>query len=103
MPGWLRRIRVAGIGDAAAGTLAAFDAGYDAVTLTLAHRDRLDEQIQAMAAGSEFTQVTNQLCCLRRISTLTGFALVVEVGDWERFTGRTIARVSDGLCKGRCS
>ena len=25
-----------------------------------------------------------------RIGTLTGFALAVEVGDWDRFTGKTI-------------
>jgi transposase len=31
-----------------------------------------------------------RLGCLRRISTLTGFALAVEVGDWQRLTGRTI-------------
>ena len=28
--------------------------------------------------------------CLRGIGTLTGFALAVEVGDWHRFTGKTI-------------
>lgn len=31
-----------------------------------------------------------RLCCLRGISTLTGFALAVEIGDWQRLTGRTI-------------
>lgn len=28
--------------------------------------------------------------CLRGISTLTGFALAVEIGDWHRFTGNSI-------------
>jgi transposase len=28
---------------------------------------------------------------LRGISTLTGFALAVEIGDWDRFTGSRIA------------
>lgn len=88
---WLRRVRTTGLGDAGAGTLSAFDAGYDAVTLTLARRDRLDADIAHMAADSEFTPVTHRLCCLRGINTLTGFALAVEVGDWDRFTGRTIA------------
>ena len=69
----------------------AFDAGYDAVTQILARRDRLDKTIIAMAHDSEFTAVTNRLCCLRGISTLTGFGLAVEIGDWDRFTGRTIA------------
>ena len=43
-----------------------------------------------MAADSEFTAVTRRLCCLRGISTLTGFALAVEIGDWNRFTGASI-------------
>lgn len=43
-----------------------------------------------MAADSEFTHTTRKLCCLRGISTLTGFALAVELGDWDRFTGASI-------------
>jgi len=43
-----------------------------------------------MAADSEFTAVTRRLCCLRGISTLTGFALAVEIGDWQRLSGATI-------------
>ena len=88
---WLRRVRHEGLDGAGAGTLAAFDAAYDAVTQILARRDRLDKSILAMAADSEFTAITRRLGCLRGISTLTGFALAVEVGDWDRFTGRTIA------------
>ena len=88
---WLRRVRKNELSRAEAGTLAAFDAAFDAVTLGLARRDRLDEEITGMAADSEFTPITNRLCCLRGISTLTGFALAVEIGDWQRFTGRTIA------------
>ena len=88
---WLRRVRHDGLDRAGAGTLAAFDAGYDTVTQTLARRDRLDTQITTIAADSEFTAVTNRLCCLRGISVLTGFALAVELGDWHRFTGATIA------------
>jgi transposase len=72
------------------GTAAALDADYDAVALTLARRERLDAQISAMAADSEFTPLTRRLCCLRGISTLTGFALAVEIGDWNRFTGASI-------------
>jgi hypothetical protein len=34
--------------------------------------------------------VTRRLCCLRGISTLTGFGLVVEVGDWHRLSGASI-------------
>ena len=43
-----------------------------------------------MAADSEFTPVVRRLACLRGISTLTAFALAVEIGDWHRFTGDSI-------------
>jgi transposase len=72
------------------GTQAAYDADREAVGFTLARRDRLDEAITAMAADSEFTAITRRLCCLRGVSTLTGFALAVELGDWHRFTGSSI-------------
>lgn len=88
---WLRRQRVAGLDGAGMGTLAAFDAAYDTVTMVLARRDRLDEQTEQMADNSEFTDITRRLACLRGISTLTGFALAVEIGDWDRFTGANIA------------
>lgn len=68
----------------------AFDAAYDAMIATLDRRGRLDEAIAVMAADSEFTPVVNRLGCLRGISTLTGFALAVEIGDWSRLDGRRI-------------
>jgi transposase len=71
-------------------TRMAFDAEHEAVLATLARRDRLDAAITAMAADSEFTGVVHRMCCLRGISTLTGFGLAVEIGDWHRFTGNTI-------------
>ena len=46
---------------------------------------------KALAADCEFTDTTTRLSCLRGISTLTGVALAVEIGDWNRFTGATIA------------
>jgi transposase len=55
-----------------------------------ARRDRPDVAITVMAADCEFTPVLRRLGCLRGIGTLTGLALAVEVGDWERFTGKTI-------------
>ncbi|MDP4014181.1 MAG: IS110 family transposase [Candidatus Nanopelagicales bacterium] len=72
------------------GSQLAFESAYEAVVLTLQRRERLDEQIAAMAADSEFTDVVRRLNCLRGVSTLTGFGLAVEVGDWHRFTGSTI-------------
>ena len=68
----------------------AFDSDYDAVLATGARRDRLDAAITAMATDSEFTPVVRRLSCLRGVSTLTSFALAVEIGDWRRFTGNTI-------------
>jgi hypothetical protein len=64
-----------------------------------------------MAADSEFTPIVRRLGCLRGVSTLTGFALAVEIGDWHRFTGRTIgtfvgltpAEYSSGESKSRGS
>ena len=55
-----------------------------------ARRDRLDIAIGEMAADCEFTPLVRRLGCLRGVSTLTGFALAVEIGDWHRFTGNTI-------------
>ena len=65
--------------------------GLDAVQHALARRDRLGKAILELAEDSEFTEITHRLACLRGISTLTGFALAVEIGDWDRFTGSTIA------------
>jgi transposase len=53
---------------------------------TVARRDRLDAAIAAMAADSVFTPVVTRLGCLRGVSTLTAFALAVEIGDWRART-----------------
>lgn len=67
-----------------------FDFDYETVLAAKARRDRLDAEIEQMAAGGEFTPVVRRLGCLRGISTLTGFALAVEIGDWRRLTGSSI-------------
>jgi len=82
---WLGSVRFEELG-----TRAAYDADREAVDFAVTRRARLDAAIAAMAADSEFTAVTRRLCCLRGISTLTGFALAVELGDWDRFTGASI-------------
>ena len=82
---WLRRQRLDTVG-----ARMAFDAEYDGVLTVRARRDRLDRAIEELAADSEFTPVVRRLGCLRGVSTLTGFALAVEIGDWHRFTGNTI-------------
>ena len=71
-------------------TRMAFDAEHETVLATLARRDRLDQAIRKMATESQFCEVVHRLGCLRGISTLTGFGLAVEIGDWHRFTGNTI-------------
>lgn len=43
-----------------------------------------------MAADSVFTLVVTRLGCVRGISTLRAFGLATEIGDWHRFTGRSI-------------
>jgi transposase len=82
---WLRQQRLT-----PAATMLAFEAAYDTALATRARRDRLDAAIEAMAADSEFTPLVRRLACLRGVSTLTGFGLAVEIGDWHRFTGNTI-------------
>jgi len=73
-----------------AGTRAAFAESVEMVGQLEARRDRLDQQIEQLAWSSSFAPVVRNLCCLRGIATLTGFALAVEVGDWTRFTGSSI-------------
>jgi len=72
------------------GTQSAFQDAYESVVLAATRRDRLDAKIVAMAADSQFTEMTRRLGCLRGISTLTAFSLAVEIGDWDRFTGASI-------------
>ena len=67
-----------------------FDSDYETVLAVKARRDRLDVAITEMAADSEFTPVARRLACLRGVSTLTAFALAVEIGDWTRFSGSSI-------------
>lgn len=73
------------------GTQAAFEDAYETVVLTSGRRDRLDTKIAEMAADAPWAPVVRRLSCLRGISTLTAFSLVVEIGDWDRFTGASIS------------
>ena len=82
---WLRRQRF----DNPA-TQLALESDYDAVLAVSARRDRLDTAINDSAADSEFTPVVRRLACLRGVSTLTAFALAVEIGDWHRFSANSI-------------
>jgi len=82
---WLRTIAASSLTGTA--TRMAFDADYEHVLTMKVRRDRLDAAIEEMAADSEFTTLVRRMSCLRGVSTLTSFALTVEVGDWNRFTG----------------
>jgi transposase len=68
----------------------AYDAALETLGAAEGRRDRLDEAINDMAAASRFTPVIERLACLRGISTLTGFGLAVEIGDWHRLSPVTI-------------
>lgn len=72
------------------GTRSTFETSYEQVIFTTDRRDRLDAQIADLAANSEYTPIVARLGCLRGISTLTGYGLAVEIGDWARFDGASI-------------
>jgi transposase len=48
-------------------------------------RDALDKAIAELAATPPYVDVVERLVCLRGVSTLTAFALTVELGDWHGF------------------
>ncbi len=77
---WLRRQRFQ------SGPLAVvFDECYGRVLDVKTRRDALDEAIAELAATPPYLDVVGKLVCLRGVSTLTAFALTVELGDWSRF------------------
>jgi transposase len=77
---WLRRQRFQ------SGPLAiVFDECYGRVVDAKTRRDALDTAITELAASEPYVDVVERLVCLRGVSTLTAFALTVELGDWHRF------------------
>jgi transposase len=77
---WLRRQRFDG------GPLAiVFDECYGRMLDAKSRRDALDKAIAELAAAAPYVDVVERLVCLRGVSTLTAFALTVELGDWKRF------------------
>ncbi len=77
---WLRRQRFQG------GPLAiVFDECYGRMIDAKTRRDALDKAIAELAATPPYVDVVERLVCLRGVSTLTAFALTVELGDWNRF------------------
>lgn len=59
--------------------------------LLAAHLKRIDQRLAQIAKNCQYTPVIEALMCLRGIEVTTGFGLAVEVGDWTRFSGATIA------------
>ena len=82
---WLARQRLEH-----AGARAALEDYYSAVLGACLRRDRLDERIAELAEEPRFAPLVGRLRCLRGVSTLTAFALCVEIGDWHRFSGANI-------------
>jgi transposase len=77
---WLRRQRFQ------SGPLAiVFDECYGRMLDAKTRRDALDQAIAELAATEPYVDVVGRLVCLRGVSTLTAFALTVELGDWRRF------------------
>lgn len=77
---WIRRERFQD------GPLAVvFDECYGRMVDAKTRRDALDKAITELAAATPYVEVVERLVCLRGVSTLTAFALTVELGDWNRF------------------
>jgi len=82
---WLRRQRFEG------GPLAiVFDECYGRMLDAKSRRDTLDKAISELAATPPYVDVVERLVCLRGVSTLTAFALTVELGDWHRFRPQSL-------------
>ena len=75
------------------GLRVAFDEAHGAVLAVQARRDRLDAAIGELAATPAWAPVVARLGCLGGIGVLTSFGLVVEIGDWQRFTGAWLGLV----------
>src|SRR5438128_2712768 len=66
-----------------AGPLAVvFDECYARMVDAKSRRDTLDKAIVELAGSDPYVEVVERLVCLRGVSTLTAFALTVELGDW---------------------
>jgi transposase len=82
---WLRRQRFD------EGPLAiVFDECYGRMLDAKSRRDALDQAIAELAARPPYADVVERLVCLRGVSTLTAFALTVELGDWHRFRPQSL-------------
>jgi transposase len=67
-----------------------FDDCYSRMLDAKTRRDALDQAISELAATEPYADVVGRLVCLRGVSTLTAFALTVELGDWSRFRPQSL-------------
>ena len=82
---WLRRQRFE------SGALAiVFDECYGRMLDAKSRRDALDRAITELDGAPPYVDVVERLVCLRGVSTLTAFALTVELGDWRRFRPQSL-------------
>ncbi len=74
----------------ARGLRIAYEEALAAMYAVQTRREALDAAIAAEAAREPWAGVVGRLCCLRGVSVLTAFGLAVEIGDWQRFEGRSL-------------
>lgn len=67
-----------------------YQAHLDAVLFSLDRLGSIDADLVSCAADSQYAPVVARLGCLRGMSTVTAFGMATEIGDWHRFTGRSI-------------
>ena len=48
--------------------------------------ERLDKRIEELAAKDEYKEAVRKLCCFIGVKTHTALSVIVEVGDFKRFT-----------------
>ena len=72
------------------GLTIAYEEAVAAVESVRARRDALDAAIAEEATLEPWATTVGRLACLRGVSTLTAFGLAAEIGDWQRFDGRSI-------------
>jgi transposase len=74
----------------ARGLQIAYEEAVAAMMGVRARREALDAAICEEAAKQPWAATVGRLACLRGVSTLTAFGLATEIGDWQRFDGRSI-------------
>jgi hypothetical protein len=74
----------------APGLQLAYETAYDTMLATVDRRDRLDVAIAAMATDSDYTPGGDAARRPARSVHAERFGLAVEIGDWQRLTGRSI-------------